>query len=112
MDSIINLNRKDFQLYCMMFVCLLFNDISNLLRLFDAKPILFLKNRSGINILNITHRWEDKGFHTFPRSICHNMVKLDLGVMAMKAFSIHPRSPELESCHHMQFSVIPWTLRT
>ena len=33
-------------------------------------------------------------------------VSVDLGVMAMKGYSILPRSPELEPHHQMKFSVI------
>ena len=45
---------------------LLFNGISTLFRLFNAKAIL-LEEQSWCNL---THSWEDKGVHTFPKGIC------------------------------------------
>ena len=44
----------------------LFNDISTLFRLFNAKTIL-LEEQSWYYL---THSWEDKGVHTFPKGIC------------------------------------------
>ena len=42
----------------------LFNSISTLLRLFNAKAILLEEQ------YYLTHSWEDKGVHTFPKGIC------------------------------------------
>ena len=44
----------------------LFNGISTLYRLFNAKTIL-LEERWWYYL---THSWEDKGVHTFPKGIC------------------------------------------
>ena len=44
----------------------LFNGISTLFRLFNAKSIL-LEEQSWYYL---THSWEDKGVHTFPKGIC------------------------------------------
>ena len=44
----------------------LFNGISTLCRLFNAKAIL-LEEQSWYYL---THSWEDKGVHTFPKGIC------------------------------------------
>ena len=43
----------------------LFNGISTLFRLFNAKAIL-LEEQSWYHL---THSWEDKGVHTFPKGI-------------------------------------------
>ena len=43
----------------------LFNGISTLFRLFNAKAIL----REEQKLYYLTHRWEDKGVHTFPKGI-------------------------------------------
>ena len=48
-----------------MFVSLL-NGISTLFRFFNAKAIL-LEEQSWYYL---THSWEDKGVHTFPKGIC------------------------------------------
>ena len=42
----------------------LFNGISTLSRLFNAKAILLEEQ------YYLTHSWEDKGVHTFPKGIC------------------------------------------
>ena len=42
----------------------LFNGISTLFRLFNAKAILLEEQ------YYLTHSWEDKGVHTFPKDIC------------------------------------------
>ena len=42
----------------------LFNGISTLFRLFNAKAILLEEQ------YYLTHSWEDQGVHTFPRGIC------------------------------------------
>ena len=42
----------------------LFNGISTLFRLFNAKAILLEEQ------CYLTHSWEDKGVHTFPKGIC------------------------------------------
>ena len=44
----------------------LFNGISTLFRLFNAKAI-FLEEQQWYYL---THSWEDKGVHTFPKGIC------------------------------------------
>ena len=44
----------------------LFNGISTLFRLFDAKAILLEEQYWYY----LTHSWEDKGVHTFPKGIC------------------------------------------
>ena len=44
----------------------LFNGISTLFRLFNAKTILL----EGQSWYYLTHSWEDKGVHTFPNGIC------------------------------------------
>ena len=44
----------------------LFNGISTLFRLFNAKAILLEEQWWYY----LTHSWEDKGVHTFPKSIC------------------------------------------
>ena len=44
----------------------LFNGISTLFRLFNAKPILLEEQQWYY----LTHSWEDKGVHTFPKGIC------------------------------------------
>ena len=44
----------------------LFNGISTLFRLFNAKAILLEKQQWYY----LTHSWEDKGVHTFPKGIC------------------------------------------
>ena len=44
----------------------LFNGISSLFRLFNAKAIL-LEEQSWYYL---THSWEDKGVHSFPKGIC------------------------------------------
>ena len=44
----------------------LFNGISTLFRLFNAKAILLEEQLWYY----LTHSWEDKGAHTFPRGIC------------------------------------------
>ena len=44
----------------------LFNGISTLFRLFNAKAI-HLEEQQWYNL---THNWEDKGVHTFPKGIC------------------------------------------
>ena len=44
------------------FLC--FNGLSTLFRLFNAKAILLEEQ------YYLTHSWEDKGFHTFPKGIC------------------------------------------
>ena len=46
--------------------CLLFNGISTLFRSFNAKAILLEEQKRYY----LTHSWEDKGVHTFPRGIC------------------------------------------
>ena len=45
----------------------LFNGISILFRLFNAKAILLLEEQQRYYL---THSWEDKGVHTFPKGIC------------------------------------------
>ena len=47
------------------FLLLLFNGISTLFRLFNAKAILLEEQLWYY----LTHSWEDKGVHTFPKSI-------------------------------------------
>ena len=42
----------------------LFNGISTLFRLFNAKAILLEEQ------YYLTHSWDDKGVHTFPKGIC------------------------------------------
>ena len=42
----------------------LFNGISTLFRLFNAKAILLEE------LYYLTHSWDDKGVHTFPKGIC------------------------------------------
>ena len=44
----------------------LFNGISTLFRLFNAKAILLEEHYWYY----LTHSWEDKGVHTFPKGIC------------------------------------------
>ena len=44
----------------------LFNGISTLFRLFNAKAILLEEQQWYY----LTHIWEDKGVHTFPKGIC------------------------------------------
>ena len=44
----------------------LLNSISTLLRLFNAKAILLEEQKWCY----LTHSWEDKGVHTFPKWIC------------------------------------------
>ena len=44
----------------------LFNGISTLFRLFNAKAILLEEQLWYY----LTHSWEDKGVHTFPKGIC------------------------------------------
>ena len=44
----------------------LFNGISTLFRLFNAKAILLEEQQWYY----LTHSWEDKGVHTFPKGIC------------------------------------------
>ena len=44
----------------------LFNGISTLFRLFNAKAILLEEQLWYY----LTHSWEDKGFYTFPKGIC------------------------------------------
>ena len=44
----------------------LFNGISTLFRLFNAKAIL----REEQYWCYLTHSWQDKGVHTFPKGIC------------------------------------------
>ena len=44
----------------------LFNGISTLSRLFNAKAILLEEQEWYY----LTHSWEDKGVHTFPKGIC------------------------------------------
>ena len=44
----------------------LFNGISTLFRLFNAKAILLEEQQWHY----LTHNWEDKGVHTFPKGIC------------------------------------------
>ena len=46
------------------FIC--FNGISTLFRLFNAKAIFLEEQRWYY----LTHSWEDKGIHTFPKGIC------------------------------------------
>ena len=46
----------------------LFNGISTLCRLFNAKAILLEEQWHYL-----THSWEDKGVHTFPKGICPNV---------------------------------------
>ena len=43
-----------------------FNGISTLFRLFNAKSILLEEQQWYY----LTHSWEDKGVHTFPKGIC------------------------------------------
>ena len=43
-----------------------FNGISTLFRLFNAKAILLEEQYWYY----LTHSWEDKGVHTFPKGIC------------------------------------------
>ena len=47
----------------------LFNGISTLFRLFNAKAILLEEQWWYY----LTHSWEDKGVHTFPKGICPKM---------------------------------------
>ena len=47
----------------MMGLVSLFNGISTLFRLFNAKAILLEEQWW----YNLTHSWEDKGVHTFPK---------------------------------------------
>ena len=44
----------------------LFNGISTLFRLFNANAILLEEQQRYY----LTHIWEDKGVHTFPKGIC------------------------------------------
>ena len=44
----------------------LFNGISTLFRLFNAKAILLEEQQW----YQLTHSWEDKGAHNFPNGIC------------------------------------------
>ena len=50
----------------MVWLVSLFNGITTLFRLFNAKPILLEEQL----LYNLTHSWEDKGVHTFPKGIC------------------------------------------
>ena len=47
----------------------LFNGISTIFRLFNAKSIL-LEEQLGYYL---SHSWENKGVHTFPKGICPKM---------------------------------------
>ena len=57
---------KKFLEKLMVWFCLvsLFNGISTLFRLFNAKAILLEEQ------FYLTHSWEDKGVQTFPKGIC------------------------------------------
>ena len=59
-------NIKLLNSYFMILVGLvsLFNGISTLFRLFNAKAILLEEQ------YYLTHNWKDKGVHTFPKGIC------------------------------------------
>ncbi len=50
----------------MVWVVSLFNGISTLFRLFNAKAILLEEQQRYY----LTHSWEDKGVHTFRKGIC------------------------------------------
>ena len=51
-------------MWCKVGLVSLFNGISTLFRLFNAKAILLEEQ------YYLTHSWEDKGVHTFPKGIC------------------------------------------
>ena len=50
----------------MVWLVSLFNGKSTLFRLFNAKAIILEEQQRYY----LTHSWEDKGVHTFPKSIC------------------------------------------
>ena len=63
-DIPFKINQKDL---CVMFgLVSLFNGISTFVRLFNAKVILPEKQQYHY----LTHSWEDKGVHTFPKGLC------------------------------------------
>ena len=53
-------------IYIWLVIVTLFNGISTLFRLFNAKAILLEEQLWYY----LTHSWEDKGVHTFPNGIC------------------------------------------
>ena len=44
-----------------------------------------------------------------PKQVLPLRVRVDLGVMAIKGYATHPRSPQLEPHYQMQFRIIPRT---
>ena len=68
-QSIITFFEEAFIVYIrnkVWFLVSLFNGISTLFRLFNAKAILLEEQYW----FYLTHSWEDKGVHTFPKGIC------------------------------------------
>ena len=53
---------------------------------------------------------------TQPNQPTNPPIRMDLEVMTLKGYSTHPRSPEMQPNHHMQFRDIPrtpfWECRT
>ena len=78
----------------------MFNGISTLFGLFNAKAIL-LEEQSYL-----THSWEDKGVHTFPKGICPklNVIARLENELAYYDFAVHrfnhytTRTPTLNFC--------------
>ena len=70
----------------------LFNGISTLFRLFNAKAILLEEQLWYY----LTHSWEDKGVHTFPKGICPKVnviarLEYELAYYDSMALTITPR---------------------
>ena len=68
----------------------LFNGISTLFRLFNAKAILLEEQKWYY----LTHSWEDKGVRTFPKGICPKVnVIARTTILQSIALTITPRGP-------------------
>ena len=77
----------------------LFNGISTLFRLFNAKAIL-PEEQQGYYL---THSWEDKGVHTFPKGICPKV-----NVIALLEYEL----AYYDSAVHRFYHYTMWTTHT
>ena len=75
----------------------LFNGISTLFRLFNAKAILLEEQ------YYLTHSWEDKGVHTFPKGICPKV-----NVIARLEYELAYYDSAVHRFNHYTTRTPPW----
>ena len=77
----------------------LFNGISTLFRLFNVKAILLEEQ------YYLTHSWEDKGVHTFPKGICPKV-----NVIARLEYELAYYDSAVHCFNHYTTRTPPWKM--